>query len=41
MTNAILTWCEKEKVTYLETKQNGFLYINMFGKVNFMPFSDM
>lgn len=41
MTNAILAWCETNKVTYIETKQNGFYYISIYGTMEFMPFDDM
>ena len=41
MTDKILAWCEKEKVTYIETKIGGFYYINTFGVMAFMPFDDM
>lgn len=41
MTDKILAWCEKERVTYIETKQSGFLYINIYGTMEFMPFDDM
>ena len=41
MTLKILAWCELNKCTYIETKQNGFYYINCFGTMEYMPFSDM
>ena len=41
MTNEALKWCELNKATLIETKQNGFYYQNIYGKIVYMPFSDM